>query len=125
MRAGERVDCHCDLRLRLGGGDRRGLTLQTNYAQRGFHPIDFRQHRGQFLLQVFLGQLVVVIGEFAHTVLELQVAQVLVDRRLALIQVSERGDGFRFRQVLGTNPEDENNNDDCYDAGNRNNHGTL
>jgi hypothetical protein len=54
-------------------------------CQLGFEGVDLGQHRRQFLLQVFLGVLVILVGEFTDAVLELEVAQVLVDGGLALI----------------------------------------
>jgi hypothetical protein len=53
---------------------------------------------------LLLGGLVVRVGELAEAVLEVQIAEVFVNRGLALIQVVERRHGLRFGQVLGRTP---------------------
>ena len=58
--------------------------------QRSLELVDLGQHAGEFLLQAFLGRLVVGVREFADAIFELQVAQVLVNRRLAFVQMLER-----------------------------------
>ncbi len=68
--------------------------------------------RGQFLLQIFLGALVIVIGEFADAIFELQVAQIFVDGGLALVQMVEGRDRFRVGQILGPHAQDERDDGD-------------
>ena len=59
---------------------------------------------GQFLLQVALGALIILVGEFADAIFELQVAQIFVDRGLALIQVMEGDTGSGSGRSLGLTP---------------------
>ena len=49
--------------------------------------VDLRQHPRQFLLQADLGLLIIGVGKLADAILELQIAQVLIDGRAALVQM--------------------------------------
>ena len=60
--------------------------------------VHFGHDNGQLALQVLLGLLVIVIGEFADTVLELEVAQIFVDLSLAIVQMLRRGDAGVFKR---------------------------
>ena len=105
MRAGERVRLRRGFRLRFWRGRRDGRCgLGASALQLELDAIDFGQHRGQFLLQILFGALIIVIGEFADAIFELQVAQIFVNRGLALVQVGERGDRFRSGRSLGRTP---------------------
>ena len=69
--------------------------------------VDLRQHHGQFLLQGELGPLIIRIGKFSHAILELQIAQVLVNRGLALFQMLRGRDRIGRRNVFGANEQRE------------------
>ena len=49
----------------------------------------FRQDPREFVLQVRLGPLIIVVRHFAQPVFELKIAQILVDGGFALVQVGE------------------------------------
>jgi hypothetical protein len=68
-------------------------------------------------LQILFGLLVVVIAQLADAVFELKIAQIFLDRGLALIEMLERRDGLRRGKILGTNAQDERDDDDRDEAG--------
>src|SRR5205085_1472308 len=72
--------------------------------------------------QIFLRRLIVGVGEFAEPVLELEVAEVLVNCCLPLVEVQKRRDGLGFRKILGPHSQDERDNDDRNEAGEGDNH---
>src|ERR1700761_145667 len=69
----------------LRSGGRRG----RNDSSSSLQTVDLRQHTSQLLLQIFLGALIILVGQFAQAIFELQVTEIFVNRRLALIQVLE------------------------------------
>ena len=50
-------------------------------------PVHLGKDNRQFRLHVFLGALIVVVRQFADPILELQVAQIFVDRGFARLQM--------------------------------------
>ena len=81
--------------VRKSGGGTAAIRTQLQ-----LDAIHFGHHAGQFLLQILLGLLVVFVGKLADAVLELQVAQVLVDSGLAFVQMLKGRNGLRFGEIL-------------------------
>ena len=66
--------------------------------------------------------LVVLVGEFADAVLELEVAQVFVDSGFALIQMLKGGNRLGNGQIFGPYAQDESDHPDGDQSGYDDNH---
>ncbi len=129
MRAGVvavRVDQGGLGRDALGLG--RGLGLRGRLRRlrggllRRLQRIDLRQHARQLALQVQLGLLVVGVGQLAQPVLELQIAEVLVDLRFAVFQVRRGRYRSGFGNILVANEQRERDRSHHQDNCDRDHH---
>src|ERR1019366_2727172 len=94
-----------------------GPRNEAIFGDPGFQPVHFGEYRGQLLLQVFLGVLIILVGEFADPVFKLEVAQVLIDSGFPLIEVIEWRYRLRLGQILCPNAEERRNNGERDNAG--------
>ena len=91
------------LAVTTGGGAAAGAAVDKFR----FNAIHFGQHPREFLLQLQLGGLVILVGDLVDAVLELEIAQVLINDRLVLVQMLERRNGLRFWKIFQTDEQQE------------------